>query len=118
MSIAREKKRILSQLNALKSFGNTTTVRKLRKELNEALKRLSRSESMREPPKPRISKKEQRRIVSIEKSSKLKKYHHYIRLIHDNYPEMPYPDIRRMFKLRKQGTDVSIPDVVWQNPSP
>ena len=117
MSLAKERQRILSQLNALKGFGNTATVRKLRNELKTKLESLERREKMQQKPLP-ISDKEKRRIASIEKSSKLKKYHHYIRMIHDNYPEIPYPEIRKMFKLRKQGKDVSIPDVIWQNPSP
>lgn len=57
-------------------------------------------------------------MSSKARSEGLKKYHRYIRLIHSNFPELNYADIRKQFKIRKKGKESSIPDVVWKNPSP
>ena len=56
--------------------------------------------------------------TNLSRASKLRKYHHYIRLIKDNFPELEYNTIRKQLSERKQGKEVSIPDAIWQNPSP
>jgi len=56
--------------------------------------------------------------VNISRSSKLKRYHQYIRLIRDNFPDLTHAEIRKQFARRRNQEDVSIPDAVWQNPSP
>ena len=38
--------------------------------------------------------------------------------IRNNFPDLSYNQIRTQFAKRKSGQGVSIPDVVWQNPSP
>ena len=65
-----------------------------------------------------MEEEERKSEGKISRSSKLKNYHRYIRLIHDNFPEVPYQEIRKEFEARKEGKEGSIPDVVWQNPSP
>lgn len=118
MTLSEDQKRVRAQLDALKKFENTRTVRQLRKELQERLKnvegRLARAAVRRRSALRQKQEVELRR----QKSNKLRRYHNYIRLIHDNYPEHSYSEIRSMLKARKEGQDVSIPDVVWQNPSP
>ena len=57
---------------------------------------------------------------NLSRSSKMKKYHRYLRRIKDVYfPDMKYRDIQREFKNRKNRNESKIiRDVVWQNPSP
>ena len=66
-------------------------------------------------PKKIISRKN----GNLKRSSNMKKYHRYIRRIRDVYfPELKYRDIQKQFKKRREEGNSSIPDVVWQNPSP
>lgn len=118
MTLQEDQQRLRAQLNALKKFENTRTVRQLRSELKERLKivevRLARAAARRRS----IQERKQKAESKVKKSNKLRRYHNYIRLVRDNYPEHSYSKIRSMLKARKEGQDVSIPDVVWQNPSP
>ncbi len=116
MSFPNDKQKITELIKSLVNFPNTQTVRKLRRELQAQLDKITgREQKLVE----REQAREQKVIESrVSRSNKLKKYHNYMRSIHDNRPEFPYSQIRRMYKDRKQGKDVSIPDVVWQNPSP
>ena len=95
------------QSEALKIFPNTKLVRALRKQIKTKLEKIERKQKLKPKEKPKRSR-----------SKSLEKYHRYIRLIRDNFPNLSYGEIRRLFSLRKQGKQVSIPDVVWQNPSP
>ncbi|WP_415281116.1 hypothetical protein [Candidatus Nitrososphaera sp. FF02] len=118
MTLAKQRKKILKQLDALKKFPNTSTVRKLRQELNEKLRRIdSRIQHGRQTKLP-ISKKQVKRMANAARAGKLHKYHNYIRQIHDNYPDLTYADIRRQYAERKKGKRSEIPDVIWRNPSP
>lgn len=103
-----EKKKLLDQLEALKIFPNNKLVKELRKQILAKLGRL-------EEKLPIVFPKED---ANIKRSKGAKKYHRYIRLIRDNFPNLRYSEIRRQFSHRKQGKDASIPDAVWQNPSP
>ena len=94
------------QSEALKIFPNTKLVRALRKQIKTKLEKIERKQKLKPKEKPKRSR-----------SKSLEKYHRYIRLIRDNFPNLSYGEIRRLFSLRKQGKQVSIPDVVWQNPS-
>lgn len=106
------KKELLEQLDSLKKFPNNILVRKLRKQISEKLKRLEKKEKeFKQKEEPKI-KSNQSRVA------KLRKYHRYIRLVRDSFPNLSYSTIRRQFSKRKEGREVSIPDVVWQNPSP
>jgi len=102
------KNKLLERLNALKLFPNNNEVRKLRSRTIRALERL---EIPKEPKIPKIKDTQKR-------SSSLKKYHRYIRMIRDNFPDLEYSDIRKQFSKRRRGDSVTIPDAVWQNPSP
>lgn len=95
-------------LNSLTGIPNIKEVRELRKRLKK-----ERQKIIKEKPKEIPVK-----VPTVTKSSKLKKYHRYIRLIRNNFPELTYNQIRKQFAKRKSGQNVSIPDVVWQNPSP
>ena len=95
------------QSEALKIFPNTKLVRALRKQIKTKLEKIERKQKLKPKEKPKRSR-----------SKSLEKYHRYIRLIRDNFPNLSYGEISRLFSLRKQGKQVSILDVVWQNPSP
>jgi hypothetical protein len=105
---------LLQILRALEPFDNSSTATRLRREIQKKLAILE----ARQRPQQQQAADLHEADPNVFRSTKLKKYHHYIRLIHDNYPEIPYGEIRRLFKARKLGNEVSIPDVVWQNPSP
>ena len=103
-----EKKKLLDQLDALKLFPNNKLVKELRRQI---LVKLERTEKKI----PFVFPKD---TADLSRSSKLKKYHRYLRMIRDSFPNLNYKTIRKQFSQRKQGKEVSIPDVVWQNPSP
>lgn len=98
------KEKLLEQLDALKIFPNTKLVRELRKQIKKKL----------EKQQP----KQKQTISNQSRSNKLRKYHRYIKLIRNNFPELSHAEIRKQFSKRRSGKDVSIPDVVWYNPSP
>ena len=103
-----EKKKLLDQLDALKIFPNNKLVKELRKQV---LAKLEKSE-------PKIPFVQLEKDVNLTRSTKLKKYHKYLRLIRDNFPNHSYGKIRKEFSKRKRGFEGEIPDAVWQNPSP
>ena len=102
------KQDLLDQLQALKIFPKTKLVKQLRNQIKKKLERLEKKQ------KPIIKQKQANQSRSI----KLKKYHRYIKLIRNNFPNLEHATIRKQFSKRRQGIDVSIPDAVWQNPSP
>ena len=55
--------------------------------------------------------------VNKKRSSKLKRYWRYVKLIRDNYPNLKTNQIRTQLKKRKQGHKTKISDATWQNPS-
>jgi len=95
-------------LRSLKDVPNIKEVKELRKRLEKEQKKIIKTKP-KEIPKV---------IPTVTRSVKLKKYHRYIRLIRDNFPNLTYNQIRKQFSKKRQGQDVSIPDAVWQNPSP
>lgn len=102
------KDKLLEQLNALKLFPNNKHVKELRKQITQKLKNLEIKK-----PKPK-----QKSNPNISRSGKLRRYHNYIRQIRNNFPNLSYKQIRSQLSKRRQGKQVSIPDVIWQNPSP
>lgn len=104
------RKKLLEQLDALKIFPNNKLVRELRKKIQSQLDRLERIEKPVTVVKTVSS--------NISRSTKLKKYHRYLRMIRDNFPNLKYSDIRKQFSERRKGQESDIPDVIWQNPSP
>ena len=93
-------------LDALKGFPDNKLVKELRKQIEAKIERL-------EITSVPVSKN-----INLSRSSKLKRYHQYIRLIRDNFPDLTHAEIRKQFAKRRNQEDVSIPDAVWQNPSP
>ena len=87
------------------------------KEVRELRKRLQKEQQRIEPKPTRITK-EITISANEKRSSKMKKYHRYIRLIRDNFPNLSYKEIQKQFSQRRQGSEVNISDAVWQNPSP
>ena len=108
MDIKEQKNRLIKRLDALKLFPNNNEVRILRSRTQKALERLEKSDVRPVPIPTKVS----------TRSSSLKKHHRYIRLIRNNFSNLKYSDIRKQFAKRKRGEEVSIPDAVWQNPSP
>lgn len=109
MTTKEQKKKLLEQLEALKLFPNNKLVKQLRKQIQDKLARIASVE-----PRPVVTSDK----ANITRSNKLRKYHRYIRLIRDNFPNLPYNQIRKQLFERKKGKEVSIPDVIWQDPSP
>jgi len=105
--MSTEENKLKEQLEALKIFPDNKLVRELRKQIIEKLEKI----------KKKVKKRKKKKLKRT-RSKSLQKYHRYIRLIRDNFPELSYADIRKQFAVRKKGKEVSIPDVVWQNPSP
>jgi len=101
------KDKLLKQLDALKIFPDNKLVKQLKNQIKTKLKKLETIKPAKTKPDP-----------NLVRSNKLKKYHNYIRQIRNNFPDLKYNQIRKQFAKRKKGTDVSIPDAVWQNPSP
>ena len=102
-----DKDNLLKQLDALKIFPNNKLVRELKNQIKTKLKKLQTAKPI--PPK---------KDPNVSRSNKLKRYHNYIRQIRNNFPDLQYSQIRKQLAKRKRGDDVSIPDAVWQNPSP
>ena len=95
----------------LKEFPNIKEIQNLKKRIRSEKKKIKIT------PKP--EKITLPKNVNLKRSSSMKKYHRYIRRIRDVYfPEMKYRDIQKQFKKRREEGNSSIPDVVWQNPSP
>ena len=113
MSSQDQKEKLEAQLDALKIFPNTVLVRNLRRQIKAELEKIERKEKVLVPRPEDIKTK-----ANLSRSSKAKKYHRYIRLIRNNFPELSYGDIRKQFSKRRRGIEVSISDAVWQNPSP
>lgn len=103
--------KIKEQLEALKSLPRVKEVIALRQRLLKELQKLSQSTIA--PVEVEV-----KTFANKKRSSKLRKYHRYIRLIRNNFPNLSVSEIRRQFKERRQGNEADIPDVIWQNPSP
>jgi len=100
------KEKLLEHLGALKDFPNNKLVRALRQQIKTKIERLDVT--------PITVSKD----VNLSRSNKLKKYHNYLRQIRNNFPDLTYNQIRQQFAKRRNQEDVSIPDAIWQNPSP
>jgi len=105
-------KKLQEQLDALRIFPKSKLVKQLQKQIQDKITRVQKTVKL---PKPQIDKQ---KLANQSRSRKLKRYHRYIRLIRDNFPDLSIAQIRTQFSKRRQGAEVSIPDAVWQNPSP
>ena len=103
-------KKLVELERFLKEFPNIKEIQNLKRRIKLEKKKTRISE-----PKKIIPL----RNVNLKRSSNMKKYHRYIRRIRDVYfPEKKYRYIQKQFKKRREEGNSSIPDVVWQNPSP
>lgn len=109
----KDKKKLLEQLEALKIFPNNNLVKQLRKQIKIKLKQLEIKK-----PKPEISISEKHAIANANRSAKVKRTWNYVKQIHKNFPNLTIKEIRSQLKQRVQGKKGSIPDAIWQNPSP
>jgi len=101
---------ILGQLKDLPKFKEAID---LRKRLEKEREKLIPHE--KEIQVPIIDKKI---IANQKRSSKQKRNWQYAKLIRNYFPEKPILEIRREIAKRKHGEASSIPDAVFQNPSP
>ena|SRR2546428_13419015 len=104
-----DKDKLAEQIESLKKLPQIKEVKALMQRLQ---KELARFEEKEIPIQPIIEKS------GLSRSTKLKKYHRYLRMIRDNFPNLKYNQIRKQFSKRRQGLESDIPDVIWQNPSP
>jgi len=88
------------------------------KEVRDLQKRLQMELQKTKPKKPRLSKEKIKILGNEKRSVKQKRYWRYVKLIRDNFPNLPTNEIRRQLKERRQGKQVDINDAIWQNPSP
>ena len=101
-------KKLQQRLDALKIFPNNKEVRILKERIKKQLSNLQKKQD----------KKKKSQKSNLSRSGKLRRYHNYIRQIRNSFPNLEYNQIRSQLSKRKQGKEVSIPDVIWQNPSP
>ena len=106
--VSFDKDKLSVQIKALGDLPQIKEVRLLRHRLQRELERLTKQEIETETA---ISKPDTR-------SGKLKKYHSYLRMIRDSFPNLKYSQIRKQFAERRKGQETDIPDAIWQNPSP
>ena len=72
MTLYEERKKVVVQLNALKDFTDTRTVRQLRRELQMRLEHIhAKIEKQKQPPKKRISKTDIQREANMVRAGKM-----------------------------------------------
>ena len=108
MDKSEQIKKLKQRLDALKIFPNNKEVRILKERIKRQLSNLQKKQD----------KKIKSQKSNLSRSGKLRRYHNYIRQIRNSFPNLQYNQIRSQLSKRKQGKEVSIPDVIWQNPSP
>ena len=109
--MTKNKDKLLKQLDALKIFPKNKLVKQLQKQIQSKLERLQKQETKKDKQETKLN-------ANKARSGKLRRYHNYIRQIRNNFPNLTYNQIRQQFAKRRNQEDVSIPDAVWQNPSP
>ena len=105
--------KISEQLESLKNLPNLKEVIALRKRLQKELTAL---ESVTAPEIEVIQFPKVTRAQKISKT--LKKRFRYLRLIRNQFPDVPIRELNKQLTRRQKGLDTDIPDVAWQNPSP
>ncbi|MEO9308075.1 MAG: hypothetical protein ABI342_07175 [Nitrososphaera sp.] len=99
-------------LESLKKLPKIKEKSALQKRLQKELQRLKKTSISTRP-----SKEEKRIRAQKMRSGKMRRYHNYVRQIRNNYSGYSYNQIRKQLSERRKGNQVSIPDVVWQDPS-
>lgn len=103
-----EKEKLLEQLESLKNLPKYKEVKALKKRLEMELARLEKEPIVKEPKSSKNQK--------LSKS--LKHHFRYLRMIRNNFPDLSWKELRKEFSKKRKGEKSSIPDVIWQNPSP
>lgn len=103
-----EKEKIIEQLESLKNIPKYKEVKALQKRLELELARLDKE--------PLV--KESKSNKSQKISQALKHHFRYLRMIRNNFPDLSWKELRKEFSKKRKGEKSSIPDVIWQNPSP
>lgn len=99
---------ILDQLKGLKIKEAVSLRKRLEKEKRKLI-------PVKSPVK--ISKEAKQISANKIRSTKLKRYWRYIKLIRDNFPNLETNQIRAQLKKRQQGLQSEISDAIWENPS-
>ncbi|NMJ87500.1 MAG: hypothetical protein EX285_06645 [Thaumarchaeota archaeon] len=118
MSLPKKKAKIDDLIELLKQFPNTSTVKRLRRELSaqgKAAERIVKRETEKAADKEKVAEH-----ANLNRSSKMKRYYRYLKSIKANYfPDIPLRQLRTMYNRKKKGLDVAeIDDAVWDDPSP
>lgn len=103
--------KITEQLESLKNLPNLKEVVALRKRLQRELATARAEEKIKVTEFPKIT-----RAQKISRT--LKKRFRYLRLIRNQFPDIPIRELNKQLTRRQKGLDTDIPDVAWQNPSP
>ena len=121
MSSNNDNKRKLENLiKNLSDFLDIPSARRLTKALKSKIAKIETKETKAAES---IEAKDARVIkANILRSSKMKRHHHFTDLIREAAKadgiDVSYLEARRQIRDRKLGKDVSIPSVIWENPSP
>lgn len=99
---------LLGQLKGLPRIREITALRK----------RLRKEKSKLEKPVKVPAPVDRRAVANQNRSVKQKRNWRFYKQIRNFFPDKPILEIRREFAKRKRGESSSIPDAVWQNPSP
>ena len=110
----------------LDNYPQSKAVRQVRKELKEKLDKIITRET--KAAKKIVSRTQRALQANVSRASKMRKEHHYMRLVYELALEndirkadgtpLTYLDVRRQVSRRRKGKGVSIPDIIWNNPSP
>ncbi len=116
--LPKEKTKIEDLIKLLKQFPNTSTVRRLRRELSTQGKAAERIVKLK--AKRAVDREKAAETANVMRASKMKRYYRYLKGIQKNFfPKMPLRQLRTMYTRKKKGLDVAeIDDAVWDNPSP
>jgi hypothetical protein len=107
--VSFDRDKLAEQIKSLRKLPQIKEVRALRQRLEKEIARFKEKEKISIQP---VLEK-----TNLSRSSKLKKYHRYLRMIRDSFPNLKYNEIRKQFAERRKGLESDIPDAVWQNPS-
>ena len=118
MSLPKKKAKIDDLIELLKQFPNTSTVKRLRRELSAQGKASERVAQLKD--KKAVDKEKAATHANEMRASKMKRYYRYLKSIKENYfPDIPLRQLRTMYNRKKKGLDVAeIDDAVWDDPSP
>ena len=113
-----------SQIEALRTFPNTRTVRQLRSELQHRLDTIEKKIARLEREDKTLSYDRAKATDAIDEANQrrsryMKKRHRFIKLVYDRVRgteyEASYADISHMIALRKRDKWIPIPRVIFDN---